>query len=108
MNLNYQPEHLNSIAPTFPNAIFLPVLCNNVYPGHRPVLLLLSATDDLSGVEGMLISQVDDFSGAEWQPYKNSMQVFIPDNQAVTLYVKFRDRAGNVSVTYTATTSLVQ
>jgi hypothetical protein len=108
MNLNYQPEHLNSIAPTFPNAIFLPVLCNNVYPGHRPVLLLLSATDDLSGVEGMLISQVDDFSGAEWQPYKNSMQVFIPDNQVVTLYVKFRDRAGNVSVTYTATTSLVQ
>jgi hypothetical protein len=65
------------------------------------VTLNLSATDDVSGVGQMLISNQSDFSGAIWESYATSRAWALGSNG--TVYVRFRDNAGNVSTTYTAT-----
>jgi hypothetical protein len=67
------------------------------------VNLLLTATDDVSGVGGMLISNNMDFSGANWEAYASQKNWQVPSTGTTTVYVKFRDNAGNVSTTYSAT-----
>ncbi len=64
------------------------------------VTLRLSATDDVSGVGQMLISNHPDFAGANWEAYATSRAWTLGSNTAV--YVRFRDNAGNVSQTYSA------
>jgi hypothetical protein len=48
----------------------------------------------------MLISNQPDFSGAIWESYATSRAWALGSNMVV--YVRFRDNAGNVSVTYSA------
>jgi hypothetical protein len=62
--------------------------------------LVLSATDDVSGVGAMLISNRSDFTGASWEPYATSRGWTLDSNK--TVYVRYRDNAGNVSQTYSA------
>jgi hypothetical protein len=88
-----------------PFSIFLPLLINQ-YPCSVPtgtpnVTLHLSATDDLSGVGGMMISNRSDFYCAQWENYATSKAWYMPDGSS-TVYVKFRDNAGNVSAPVTA------
>jgi hypothetical protein len=64
------------------------------------VTLVLSATDDVSGVAGMLISNRSDFVGATWEPYATSRTWTLGGNN--TVYVRFKDNASNVSQTYSA------
>jgi hypothetical protein len=64
------------------------------------VTLALSATDDVSGVGSMMISNRADFVGASWQAYAMSAAWTLDVNN--TVYVRFRDNAGNVSQTYSA------
>jgi hypothetical protein len=68
------------------------------------VTLVLSATDETSGVDGARISARADLSGTVWLPY--SPQVVVPvyptGVEEQVLYVQFRDGAGNVSVAYSA------
>ena len=64
----------------------------------RPVQL--TATDNLSGADmHMRLSNRADFAGAVWQPYATSATWDFTGGG--TLYVQFRDGAGNVSVVYT-------
>jgi hypothetical protein len=65
------------------------------------VTLGLSATDDVSGVGQMLISNQPDFAGSTWEPYSTSRAWELGANGIV--YVRYRDNAGNVSTTYTTT-----
>ena len=65
------------------------------------VMLNLSATDDVSGVGDMQISNRADFVGAIWQPYTTSATWMLDANN--TVYVRFRDYAGNISQASTAT-----
>lgn len=62
----------------------------------------LSATDTLSGIDKIMISENEGFSGAEWMDYTDSSDINLtyPKN-STTLYFKFRDTAGNESETYT-------
>ena len=64
------------------------------------VTLRLNATDDVSSVGQMLISNQPDCAGATWEAYATSRAWAIGSETAV--YVRFRDNAGNVSQTYSA------
>jgi hypothetical protein len=66
-------------------------------------LLYLSATDDVSGVEGMRLSARPDFAGASWEPFTSTRTWDFGDSS--TVYVQFRDHAGNASPTYAASLS---
>lgn len=62
----------------------------------KMVSLQLTGTDD---VEFVMISNTEHFYGAKWQLYKPSLQWKLAgeDDGERTVYVKFRDKAGNVS-----------
>jgi NHL repeat len=66
-------------------------------------LLELSATDDLSGVSGMRVSARLDFSDASWEPFASSRAWDFAANP--TVFVQFRDAAGNLSPAYPASLS---
>ena len=67
--------------------------------GPSPIVTLhLYAQDDVSGVEGMIISNSASFTNANWEQYATTKQWEIPSwTGTITVYVKFRDFAGNVS-----------
>ena len=60
------------------------------------VLLSLSATDDASGVGSMQIGDEPAFLNRPWQAYAASLAWYLPAGRT-TVYVRFRDNAGNVS-----------
>src|SRR5206468_4073726 len=64
------------------------------------VTLQLSASDDVSGVAGMRVSNQPNFDGASWQTYATSLAWNMGSSARV--YVQFRDYAGNVSQSYVA------
>jgi hypothetical protein len=67
------------------------------------VLLHLEADDDVSGVGEMLVSNQASFVGTSWQPFAPQLGWDIGSGN--TVYVQFRDNAGNISQTYLATLS---
>ncbi len=77
--------------------IFLPVIQNPLQ--GTLVKLELTASDDVSGVGQMLISNNADFSGASWEPYRPLRDWGMTGS---TIYVKFKDNAGNISKIYSA------
>ena len=95
-----------SNAPT-DNRLFLPLALNScsVPTGTPNVTLQLSATDDVSGVGSMLIGNRADFYCAGWENYATSKAWWVPEGATTTVYVKFRDNAGNVSAPVSATTT---
>jgi hypothetical protein len=64
------------------------------------VTLNLSATDDVSGVGAMMLSNRADFSGATWEPYTTTRSW--TSSTGNTVYARYKDNAGNISVTYSA------
>jgi hypothetical protein len=62
--------------------------------------LLLSATDDVSGVDSMRLSAQPDFTGVGWEAFASSRAWNFEHDS--TVYVQFRDNAGNTSQTYSA------
>lgn len=88
-----RPSATTTLTPT----IFLPMVFRDYMPGFRPVNLTLSATDDVSGVNAMLIANNAAFTGANWEAYKTQKLWLVPDTGIPTIYVRFRDRAGNLS-----------
>jgi hypothetical protein len=72
-------------------------------PASEIVTLLLSAADDVSGVGDMQISSRSDFQGAAWEPFVSSRQWDLSGGR--TVFARFRDNAGNVSVVYHAAAS---
>lgn len=84
------------------HSLFLPVAFKYAVPGFDPVGLLLQANDDLSGVAEMLVSNQADFDGARWQRFEEWLVWWVPDGGSGSVYVRFRDRAGNLSSVYSA------
>ena len=74
------------------------VLSENGHPAAE-VRLALYATDDVSGVGEMRLSNQPDFAYAAWEPYATSKDWIRDDTNAI--YIQFRDNAGNSSATYT-------
>jgi hypothetical protein len=105
------PESISNIYPKSENSvssinnstlkgtysIYLPFILNI----KSNATLILDATDDVSGVKDMLISNYSDFHDANWITYKPLMDWFFPV-EANLVFVKFRDFAGNISETYSA------
>jgi len=84
---------VKSVASSEDDVLFLPFVAR-----PRAVRLLLSASDDLSGVGEMLISNSADFADAAWEPYAGSKDwPVISSTGPVIVYAKYRDRAGNQS-----------
>jgi hypothetical protein len=84
---------------------YLPLVAKNYVPGFRVVGLSLSATDDLSGVSDMLISNNAAFVGSQWQAYAKKLNWYANERGTTTIYVKYRDRAGNESQLYSTVTT---
>ena len=83
---------LDTIAPSSPE-----VLINNddAYTTDQSVALTLSAVD----ADFMLISNRSDFNGADWEDYATSKDWLLdPADGEKTVYVKFKDTAGNESL----------
>jgi photosystem II stability/assembly factor-like uncharacterized protein len=94
---------LSTLTDTLTNTVHLPVMMRNARPGHTLVGLALSGTDDVSGVAEMLISNDASFADAQWKAYVTEKNWWVPNTGTTTVYVKFRDRAGNDSVVYSDT-----
>lgn len=84
----------------YPNIVYLPILMKDALPGFTPIPLTLSASDDFSGVNRMLISHSPSFEDEVWIDFKPSTIYWAPIGETSTVYVRFRDRAGNTSKTY--------
>lgn len=82
------------------SSIYLPLIAKNMRLGFSLLHLGLSASDDMSGVNEMLISNEINFVDAQWEPYSSTKEWWVPDTLVKTVYVKYRDRAGNISAVY--------
>ena len=65
------------------------------------VQLTLAATDDASGVSAMQIGTSAALAGAAWEPFATSRAWYLPPG-ATTVYVRYRDYAGNISAAVSA------
>ena len=90
---NYQDDVMLDVTP--PTGIVSIVNATGL-----TVTLELSAKDDVSGVGQMLISNLTDLSDGVWESYTTSRAWVLGNNRPV--YVRFKDNAGNVSATYSA------
>jgi photosystem II stability/assembly factor-like uncharacterized protein len=97
-------QWLTPISATTAYTVYLPLASRNYIPGYRPVGLVLAASDDLSGVGSMIISVDADFSDAQWQAFVPHLAWYVKEKGASTVFVKYRDGAGNVSQVYSAST----
>ena len=79
--------------------VWLPVTARAAHPGMKTVELRLSASDDISGVDSVAVANEPTFAGAQWQSYAQSLPWWVSPAGSTTVYVRFRDRAGNVSAT---------
>ncbi|NCC30906.1 MAG: hypothetical protein EOM24_02655 [Chloroflexia bacterium] len=66
------------------------------------VLLYLEAEDNGSGIEALRVSSDPGFGDAAWQPYRERVVWTLPTPLPAsgTIYVQFRDEAGNLSEVY--------
>jgi hypothetical protein len=89
-----------TLPDTLTYTVYSPLVMEDARPGFKVVGLALSATDDNSGVGDMLVSNEANFGGAQWEAYVTERSWWVPDTGTTTVYVKFRDRAGNSSEVY--------
>ena len=69
--------------------------------------LTLSAADVGTGVDQVMVSNTGDFASSTWGVYQPGLGWTLPTGDGTkTVYVKFRDRAGNVSPVYSDTIML--
>jgi hypothetical protein len=72
-----------------------------VGPRTVTMTLQLDAGDNLSGVTDMRVSEDPTFANTPWQPYLTEIAWQIPSVPGQhTIYIQYRDLAGNVSTTY--------
>jgi hypothetical protein len=68
------------------------------YTASTSVTLTVSATDALSGLNEMMVSNNYDFSGASWEDYTASkLWTLTSGDGTKAVYIKFKDLAGNIS-----------
>jgi len=74
------------------------------YAASRAVMLNLAGADVGTGVGQMMASNNSSFSGATWVSYVTLLDwTLTPGDGTKTVYVRFRDRAGNTSGVYSDT-----
>ncbi|MBF0102917.1 MAG: hypothetical protein HQK77_18635, partial [Desulfobacterales bacterium] len=79
------------------------------YTDTTSVTLTLSATDDLSGMNQMKVSEDPLFAGVPWEAYNASKGFTLSGGDGVkTVYVMYQDLATNQSIVYSDTITLDQ
>ncbi|PIZ10944.1 hypothetical protein COY54_00935 [Candidatus Falkowbacteria bacterium CG_4_10_14_0_8_um_filter_41_36] len=74
---------------------------------NRATTLTLAATDTISSVTHMKLSESASFTGASWESYATSKSFTVSTGDGTkTVYAKFKDAAGNESTAYTDTITL--
>jgi hypothetical protein len=73
------------------------------YTSTKSVGLVIDATDDRVGNIEMQVSESSNFTGASWQLLNDIAFELSSGDGIKTVYVKFRDLAGNESVSYSDT-----
>ena len=94
VSATYQDDIILDVTPPI-GTVSIASQPNGLQTMNSTVTLSLNATDDVSGVDQMLISNQLDFAGATWENYATSRVWMLENNTDV--YVKFRDYAGNIS-----------
>jgi hypothetical protein len=89
------PAPAIGVTESYTYTVYLPFVRKDT-TGPANITLQLSAQDDVSGVADMLISNAAGFDSAGWEPYATAKAWYVPPGTA-TIYVEFRDNAGNVS-----------
>ncbi len=106
---NYEGEVLSAtitVDTTKPTGTFS-INTNSTYTNTPVVTLTLSASDNLSGVSQMMISNTSVFTGASWENYSATKQWTLPSGDGEkSVYVKFKDNAGNESLVVSDTVIL--
>jgi hypothetical protein len=88
------------------NLLYLPAV-HRLSGGPPPnVNLRLRAEDDVSGVGHMMISNTPNFVGSDWEPFTTTKPWYLPSG--ATVYVRYRDNAGNISEVVTATATAIR
>ena len=64
---------------------------------ENSVEMFASVQDDSSGMAEMQVSLTPDFADATWEPYSSIVPVTFDTDGVHSVYVRFRDHAGNVS-----------
>ena len=85
------------------HSVFIPLTMQQLCSpptGSPNVSLTMQAQDDVSGVGYMMISGSAGFSCSVWEAYSSTKQWYAPPGTE-SVYVKFKDYAGNVSEIYT-------
>jgi PKD repeat protein/regulation of enolase protein 1 (concanavalin A-like superfamily) len=78
-----------------------------IYVASTSVTLTLSGVDAGSGIDQMVVANTSNFSGATWMTYTTLLSWTLTAGTGPrTVYVKFRDRAGNTSSVYSDTITL--
>ena len=73
----------------------------------KTITMTLPATDSFSAISDMMLSESDTFVGANWETYTSSTVFTLTDTDGTkTVYVKFKDVAGNISEVYSDTIML--
>lgn len=74
------------------------------YTNSPSVTVTLNGYDATSGLSEMMVSTRSDFAGVSWEGYQATKSLTLPSGDGTkTVYVKLRDRAGNVSGVFTDT-----
>ncbi len=95
-----QDDILLDMAPPTGSVVIAPAPEAGVLEAGSPVTLTLFAVDDVSGVGHMQVASLSALSGAAWEPYATE-KIWTMGLDG-TVYVRFRDLAGNVSPPYSA------
>jgi len=75
----------STLTDTLTNTRHLPLVARNAHPGFTLVELLPLATDDVSGVGEMLISNDVRFADAQWEAYATEKNWWVPDTAAILI-----------------------
>jgi hypothetical protein len=76
------------------------VLNTDTTEEKKDILLFANATDTFSGVESMMISERSDFKDATWEAYTTTKSYTFSTEGEKTIYIKYKDKAGNESEVY--------
>lgn len=80
---------------------------NGQYFNNQITTLILNAQDSLSGVAEVQISNEPTFTGRPWDTFLGNKQwEVLPGEGEKTVYLRYRDQAGNISDTYPQTAIL--
>ena len=80
--------------------VYLPILMKNARLGFTLINLSLTASDDFSGVNRMQFSNSESFSDSDWIPFQTTSTYWARVGNQISVYVRFQDRAGNISPIY--------